>query len=248
MNVICRFCSAFRFQRELLNCCHNGKVRLPSLQECPLLLRRLLECDNREARNYRDNVRNYNAAFSFASLDADVIMPPERGPYCFRLQGQTYHFISGLHQNNDERKKYGQWIAQTIRSEEAKSDRFPSKRRNEERRAKRRAKGKAKSEGQSEERRAKRRAKGKAKSEGNSEERRENRRAKGIAKSEGKSEERREKRRAKGKAKSEGQSEERRAKRRAKGKVKSQLTISFNAFPFGLLAFTNSKMNFMCKG
>ncbi|KAF2355421.1 hypothetical protein FHG87_013825 [Trinorchestia longiramus] len=88
MNVICRFCSAYRFQGELLNCCHNGKVHLPSLQECPLLLRRLLECDNHEARNYRDNIRNYNAAFSFASFGADVIMPPGRGPYCFRLQSQ----------------------------------------------------------------------------------------------------------------------------------------------------------------
>ncbi|KAF2357628.1 hypothetical protein FHG87_011612 [Trinorchestia longiramus] len=47
-------------------------------------------------------------AFSFASFGADVIMPPGRGPYCFRLQGQTYHFISGLHPNNDERRKYGQ--------------------------------------------------------------------------------------------------------------------------------------------
>ncbi|KAF2355519.1 hypothetical protein FHG87_013725 [Trinorchestia longiramus] len=35
MNAIWRFCSAFRFQEELLNCCHNGKVRLSSLQECP---------------------------------------------------------------------------------------------------------------------------------------------------------------------------------------------------------------------
>ncbi|KAF2361608.1 DNA helicase Pif1-like [Trinorchestia longiramus] len=110
MNVICRFCSASRFQGERLNCCHNGNVRLPSLQECPLLLRRLLESDNREARNYRDNTRNYNAVFSFASFGADVIMPPGRGPYCFRLQGQTYHFISGLHPNNDERRKYGQVI------------------------------------------------------------------------------------------------------------------------------------------
>ncbi|KAF2346468.1 hypothetical protein FHG87_022775 [Trinorchestia longiramus] len=108
MNVMCRFCSAFRFQGELLNCCHNGKVRLPSLQECPLLLRRLLECDNHEARNYRDNIRNYNAAFSFASFGADVIMPPGRGPYCFRLQSHTYHFISGFHLNNNERRKYGQ--------------------------------------------------------------------------------------------------------------------------------------------
>ncbi|KAF2368239.1 hypothetical protein FHG87_001009 [Trinorchestia longiramus] len=106
MNVICRLCSAFRLQGELLNCCHNGKFRLPSLQEYLLLLRRLLECDNHEARNYRDNIINYNAAFSFASFGADVIMPPGRGPYCFRLQGQTHHFISGLHRNNDERSYY----------------------------------------------------------------------------------------------------------------------------------------------
>ncbi|KAF2350323.1 hypothetical protein FHG87_018919 [Trinorchestia longiramus] len=47
-------------------------------------------------------------AFSFASFGADVLMLPGRGPYSFRLQGQTHHFIPSLHPNNDARRKYGQ--------------------------------------------------------------------------------------------------------------------------------------------
>ena len=35
MNVICRYCGALRFSREILNCCHNGKVLLIALQEYP---------------------------------------------------------------------------------------------------------------------------------------------------------------------------------------------------------------------
>ena len=31
MNKVCPYCGALRFVNELLNCCHNGKVKLPEL-------------------------------------------------------------------------------------------------------------------------------------------------------------------------------------------------------------------------
>ncbi|KAF2345653.1 hypothetical protein FHG87_023591 [Trinorchestia longiramus] len=45
MDVLCQFCGALRFQREQLNCCHNGKVSLPPLQEYPENLRLLFDAD-----------------------------------------------------------------------------------------------------------------------------------------------------------------------------------------------------------
>ncbi|KAF2352927.1 hypothetical protein FHG87_016316 [Trinorchestia longiramus] len=37
----------------------------------------------------RQNIRNYNSAFDFASFGANIRLPPGRGPYCFHLLGQT---------------------------------------------------------------------------------------------------------------------------------------------------------------
>ncbi|KAF2355516.1 hypothetical protein FHG87_013728 [Trinorchestia longiramus] len=97
MDVRCQFCGALRFQRERLNCCHNGKISLPPLQEYPENLRLLFDADGAEGSNFTQNIRNYNSAFAFASFGANIRPPPGRGPYCFRLQGQTYHSASNLH-------------------------------------------------------------------------------------------------------------------------------------------------------
>lgn len=66
-------CQALRFPRENLNCCHSGKVSLPALVEYPQPLKDLLTGPNSEARNFRDNIRHYNSAFSFASFGAQTI-------------------------------------------------------------------------------------------------------------------------------------------------------------------------------
>ncbi|KAF2347475.1 hypothetical protein FHG87_021768 [Trinorchestia longiramus] len=94
MDVRCQFCGALRFQREQLNRCLNGKVSLLPLQEYPENLRLLLDADGAEGSNFRQTIRNYNSAFAFASFSANIRPPPGRGPYCFRLQGQAYHYAS----------------------------------------------------------------------------------------------------------------------------------------------------------
>ena len=53
------------------------------------------------------NNRNYNSAFAFASFEANITPPSGRGPYCFRLQGRTYHHASNLHPFDNEQLKYG---------------------------------------------------------------------------------------------------------------------------------------------
>ncbi|KAF2356072.1 Helitron helicase-like domain [Trinorchestia longiramus] len=84
MDVQCKFYGALRFQREQLNCCHNGKVLLPPLQEYPENLRLLFDADGAEGSNFRQNIRNYNSAFAFASFAA-------------------YHNIRAIEQQEQER-------------------------------------------------------------------------------------------------------------------------------------------------
>ncbi|KAF2346952.1 hypothetical protein FHG87_022290 [Trinorchestia longiramus] len=108
MDVRCQFCGALRFQRGLLNCCHNGKVSLPLLQEYSENLRLLFDADGAKGSNFRQNIRNYNSAFAFASFSANIRLPPGRGLYCFRLQGQTCHYASNLHADDPEERRYGQ--------------------------------------------------------------------------------------------------------------------------------------------
>ena len=108
MNIVCHHCQALRFSSEPLNCCHNGKVSLPPLNEYPAILRQLFDEENHEAVNFRKNIRNYNSAFALASFGANIRPPPGRGPYCFRLQGQIYHYATNLHPNGEDERKYGQ--------------------------------------------------------------------------------------------------------------------------------------------
>jgi len=108
MNVNCSHCGALRFTSESFNCCHNGKVSLPNLQEYPAQLKRSFDINDHEEAKFREYIRNYNSAFAFASFGANISLPPGRGPYCFRLHGQTYHHVSSLHPGDNDAGKYGQ--------------------------------------------------------------------------------------------------------------------------------------------
>ena len=58
-----------------------------------------------DAINFRNNIRNYNSAFAFASFGANV---DGHGTYCFRIHGQTYHCTNTLYPNDGEELQYGQ--------------------------------------------------------------------------------------------------------------------------------------------
>jgi hypothetical protein len=55
--------------------------------------RELSTGDTREANNYREHMREYNSAMAFKSMSVENKPPPENGPYCFRIQGQVYHYV-----------------------------------------------------------------------------------------------------------------------------------------------------------
>src|SRR5258705_1454499 len=43
---------------------------------------------------FREHIRSYNSAASFASLGAKILDLPFRDPYVFKIHGQTYHLTS----------------------------------------------------------------------------------------------------------------------------------------------------------
>ena len=107
MNKVCPYCGALRFVNELFNCCHNGKVKLLELYY-PDELKEVLTGNSIQSRNFRDNIRQYNSAFAFASLGANIDRLSGRGPYCFRIHGQIYHRTGCLHPHEDNEREYGQ--------------------------------------------------------------------------------------------------------------------------------------------
>ncbi|XP_014768871.1 uncharacterized protein LOC106868220 [Octopus bimaculoides] len=104
LNIMCEHCGALRFRNENNSCCHNGKVNVPALQPYPEILKILFEGNDQESVSVR---RNYNCTFSFGSFGVKLAASPGRGPYCFRIRGQTYHTTTNLHPANDQ-PQYGQ--------------------------------------------------------------------------------------------------------------------------------------------
>ncbi|GBM05499.1 hypothetical protein AVEN_94782-1 [Araneus ventricosus] len=82
MSEVCEFCDTFYCENKVnsskkyTKCCHDAKVHLPNLTEAPDLLKELLCSNSQEAKNYRQQIREYNVALSFASMRAEIKAPP----------------------------------------------------------------------------------------------------------------------------------------------------------------------------
>lgn len=110
LNIICNFCNAKHFiaerpsDKKFRSCCHKGKIKLPKPKnqngdeiEYPEFLQSMLsDVSNPNRINFRENIRSYNSAVSFASMGAHIVALPGRGPYVFKTQGQTYHRTSHM--------------------------------------------------------------------------------------------------------------------------------------------------------
>ena len=90
-------CGAWMYRGEQLTqpkphfrlCCHNGKLsHLWRVSDAPDLLHRLLTNRTAQARHFRDNIREYNAALSFVSFGASYAPPPGRGPPVYRINNE----------------------------------------------------------------------------------------------------------------------------------------------------------------
>ncbi|XP_071698893.1 uncharacterized protein [Rutidosis leptorrhynchoides] len=118
----CRNCNATMWYEERNNkpkktsspvfsmCCQNGKVLLPKLKDPPPLLKRLLDYTDPATFKFREQIRIYNNMFSFTSFGAriDHSFNRGRGPYTFRISGQTYHRIGSLLPEEGRQPRYAQ--------------------------------------------------------------------------------------------------------------------------------------------
>jgi hypothetical protein len=106
----CQHCNALLWYEERLGpnkqtkkpsfgiCCKNGKISLPAYKTPPEYLQRLLNRDDKQSKNFRENIRSYNSMFSFTSTGGvvDKEINKGHGPYVFRMHGQNYHHIGSL--------------------------------------------------------------------------------------------------------------------------------------------------------
>uniref|UniRef100_A0A7I4YT97 Helitron_like_N domain-containing protein n=1 Tax=Haemonchus contortus TaxID=6289 RepID=A0A7I4YT97_HAECO len=101
MNVDCESCGAEHFRsaskggrRTFIDCCNHGTITLKHFTCFPEELRRLLAGQDAEAKEFREHIRNYNSAFAFASIGAQLNIP-RRGPCCFAYAVNFSHGKNG---------------------------------------------------------------------------------------------------------------------------------------------------------
>src|SRR5277367_3404657 len=65
--------------------------------------------DNPSYRHFRENIRSYNSAVSFASMGAKVVDFHGGGPYVYsKVHGQIYHRTIHILPVNDQAPQYAQ--------------------------------------------------------------------------------------------------------------------------------------------
>lgn len=91
-------------------CCLQGTVKLPFLQQAPVLIRELLSKDYALSMHFRQNIRAYNMLFAFTSLGGQVdrSVVKGKGPKQFMLHGQNYHRIGSMKPDNGDYAKFSQ--------------------------------------------------------------------------------------------------------------------------------------------
>jgi hypothetical protein len=99
-------------------CCATDKVQLPPLKKLPSMLKSLMfDQDSPHSKLFQQNMRIYNAMFSFTSpgMQIDKGITRGRGPPTIRIQGQTCHRIGTMLPNVGEKPKYAQLYIYMIR-------------------------------------------------------------------------------------------------------------------------------------
>ena len=105
MPYICSACGALMFKGEQSKgsvaqkgtfsfCCSHGDVKIPPVKEPPSLLKDFLTGGTQRDCNFRKNIRAYNSSLAFASMlltGEEYNFKSQKGPYCYRINGQVYH-------------------------------------------------------------------------------------------------------------------------------------------------------------
>ncbi|THC87616.1 hypothetical protein EYZ11_012937 [Aspergillus tanneri] len=119
MDLECPYCEALHWKGERENgstlrnpvftkCCLRGEVQPPPVREPPYELSRLYTENTPEAREFRRNIRHYNGALCFTSINvkSDNRTAGQHGPV--QIQGQLIHLQGPLLANEGEQPKYAQ--------------------------------------------------------------------------------------------------------------------------------------------
>ena len=80
-------------------CCGDGTIQLPAPAPPPDMLERLFTASTLEAKQFREHIRQYNAAVAFTSLGAEIDHSVNRGgggPPVFKIHGELHHRIGPL--------------------------------------------------------------------------------------------------------------------------------------------------------
>ncbi len=111
-NATCEYCDALHWIEErsqnssknkpkFTSCCANGKVSLPKQDPLQPYLKECLS-DN----DFMNKIRNYNAAFSFVSFNANDDPLLRKGSvYTYKIQGMIHHRLGPLTQSDDNYPK-----------------------------------------------------------------------------------------------------------------------------------------------
>lgn len=78
-------------------CCSDGKSVCKPLDPLPEVLANLLRGDDEKSREFERNVKSYNSALSFTSINASLdqsLANLRVGAYTFRIHGSVHHLIS----------------------------------------------------------------------------------------------------------------------------------------------------------
>ncbi|MEG1462959.1 MAG: helitron helicase-like domain-containing protein, partial [Anaerorhabdus sp.] len=119
MDQICQHCGAKHWKDEIAasstksnpfynTCCKAGSAKLEPLNEPPEFLKALYTDLSPVAKHFRENIRRYNAAFAFTSLNCNVVRPDGMGNFPFQIQGQMYHTQGPLVANGATTPRYAQ--------------------------------------------------------------------------------------------------------------------------------------------
>ncbi|KAL1659253.1 hypothetical protein GGF50DRAFT_32126, partial [Schizophyllum commune] len=122
MSIECRHCHALHWAAERVKsspeaspsfgrCCKHGKVVLPRMPALPHHLLHLFTDQDLRGREFRHNVRQYNAALAFTSLGVridDSINTSGSAPYIFKIGGELCHRMGALLPSEGNQPRYTQ--------------------------------------------------------------------------------------------------------------------------------------------
>ena len=94
----------------LSSCCKQGDIELNQFRDPPDFLQALLTGEDPRSRAFREDLRRFNSAFAFTSVDCHQTDRGARGnsPNCFQIHGALYHVTGPLETATGGQPKFAQ--------------------------------------------------------------------------------------------------------------------------------------------